>query len=139
MEPPAERQERCHRWRDENKSAQPWFGMPGQDKEPLVPEKVISKNGDRKDLPGIHPAPRCQWQNPSAVPWMEHRAEDERRAHCPEQAAFPISNKEERNHHDRDDNNDVIMIILLVRIGPEGVFDHPPKDIVQTRDINKAP
>ena len=81
---------RGDKWRDDDDGAQPWFGVPGQGEEAFVPEKEISEERDRQDVPGKGAAPGRERQDPWAIPGMEHGTQHERGPEHPEHRAFPV-------------------------------------------------
>src|SRR5262249_51181293 len=101
----------------------------------FVPKKVVAEDRDGKDLPRFNPSPGGEGKNPGAVPGMQHRAENQCCAHDPQCSAPPVANEEKRNCDHGDDDDDVIMIISLVRVGPEGVLDEPPKHVIESGDV----
>ncbi len=88
-------------------------------------------------MPGVGAPPRGQRQNPGAIPWMQNGSEDERGSERPKHAAFPIPNEEGRGRDDGHNKDDVVMIIFLVRVGPDGIFNHPPKEIVEPLNVGR--
>src|SRR5438105_5873951 len=109
--------------------------MPRQTEKAFVPKQVVREKRDRKNVPGISDAPGGKRQNPNAIPRMQNGTEHEHRAERPERSAFPVANEQKRNKNYRDNDDRQIMKAALVRIRPNGLFDEPPKEIVQTRDV----
>src|ERR1043166_10125441 len=88
-------------------------------------------------MPGVGAPPRGQRQNPGAIPWMQNGSEQENGPEHPQHSSFPIPNEEQRDHDDGHNENDVVMVIFLMRIGPDCIFNHPPKKIVEPLNVSE--
>src|SRR5438105_4884398 len=106
--------------------------MPGQSEKAFVPKQIIRKKCDGENVPAVSASPRCERQNPNAVPWMQNRNEHEHRPKCPQYSAFPIANKQKRNRDHADNQNRVVMKNSLMQIW-HNRLDQPPEKIVQSR------
>src|SRR5205823_12016935 len=78
-------------------ASQPWFGVPGESEKALIIKEVVSENSDTQKMPGEGAPPRSHWQNPSHIPGVKGRRENENSAERPKHAAPPIAHEKETN------------------------------------------
>ena len=99
----AEREEHRHDRRNENKPAQPWLRVPGQEERAVRSRKDNRQKSSPKEPARRRPVARPRRAKSRCNTRGAGPDSEQRRAHRPEQSAFPIPNEEKRNHHHRDE------------------------------------
>src|SRR5438105_203080 len=83
-------------------------------------------------MPDKGASPGRERQDPSHVPGMQDRRQNDCGAERPEHSALPISHENKRDDRRNDDDDDVVPIMLLMPVWPKRIFQDPPGQIVQS-------